>query len=243
MQAKNSAFIKKFYLFSEAFWHLVFPESCTACGTELTQKEEHVCIACWDKIHFTYFEGYQEPSPLDKLFWGRVQLHATFALFYFSQVRTTQHLLHALKYQHKPNVGVFLGKEAAKRIQKMPSFSDLDALIPVPIHAKKAFIRGYNQSEMIAKGLSSVLNVPIAQHNVGKTKHTESQTKKNEFERWENVRSIFRVSGDLSAYKHVAIVDDVVTTGSTIEALVREMQTNYPTLRISIISLALARQL
>lgn len=243
MQVKKSGFVKNFWLFIDGFWHLVFPETCTACGTELTQKEEHVCFACWDKIHFTYFEGYQEPSPLDKLFWGRVQLHATFALFYFSQVRTTQHLLHALKYQHKPAVGVYLGKEAAYRIQKMESFTDLDALIPVPIHAKKAFIRGYNQSERIAKGLSLVLNIPIANHNVGKTKHTESQTKKNEFERWENVRSIFSVRGDLSNYKHVAIVDDVVTTGSTIEALVQEIQGVYPTLRISIISLALARQL
>jgi len=243
MQVKNRGYIKSFGRFVDGFEHLIFPESCTACGTELSQKEEHVCFACWDKIHFTYFEGYHEPSPLDKLFWGRVQLHATFALFYFSQIRTTQQLMHALKYKHKPAIGVYLGKEAAYRVQKMTAFSDLDALIPVPIHTKKAFIRGYNQSERIAKGLSLVLNVPIANHNVGKTKHTESQTKKNEFDRWENVRSIFRVNGDLSTYKHIAIVDDVVTTGATIEALVHQIQRAYPTLRISIISLALARQL
>lgn len=236
-----SASKNQFQLLKDGVLNLIFPETCVNCETELSIHENEVCFACWDKIQFTYFEGFQEPSSLDKLFWGRVELEGTYALFYFQRGRTTQQLLHALKYQFKGELATYLGKIAAERLENHPVFKDVEALIPVPLHSKKAFIRGYNQSEKIAKGIASVWNIPIVGHEVLKTKHTESQTRKDQFQRWDNVSSIFKVQGKLLEYKHIALVDDVITTGATLESLAKELKAANPNIRISIISLALAK--
>lgn len=232
---------KQFQLVKDGLINLLFPEICLACGTELSVREHHICYTCWETIHLTYFEGFKEPSSLDKLFWGRVNLEATYALFYFQKGKASQKLLHALKYQYKGNIGVYLGSYAATKLVDHPIFKEVQALIPVPLHSKKAFIRGYNQSEKIAQGIASVWNIPVVHQEVLKTKHTESQTKKDQFQRWDNVTSIFKVKGDLSNYQHIAIVDDVITTGSTLESMAKELKEANPSLRISIISLALAK--
>jgi len=232
---------KQIQLVADGLVNLLFPELCVACETELSVKEKYICYGCWETIHFTYFEGFKEPSSLDKLFWGRVLLEGTYAMFYFQREKASQKLLHALKYQFKGNLGVHLGSVAAQRLQNHAIFKDVQALIPVPLHPKKAFIRGYNQSEKIAQGIASVWNIPIINQEILKTKHTESQTKKDQFQRWENVTSIFSVKGDLSHYQHIAIVDDVITTGATLESMAKELKAANPRMRISIISLALAK--
>ena len=150
-------------------------------------------------------------------------------------------ILHALKYKSNPVVGVEFGEEIARRIKSMNQFNDLDALIPVPIHPKKAFIRGYNQSEQIAKGMANVLAIPVDTHFLKKQEHTESQTKRGRFDRWDNVADNFVLRKQFKKPKHIAIIDDVITTGATIEALVRSIHKNYPEIRVSIISLALTK--
>lgn len=226
---------------TDGFINLLFPEVCVGCETELSVRENYLCYSCWESIHLTYFEGFKEPSSLDKLFWGRVELNATYALFYFEREKASQKLLHALKYQFKGNLGVYLGKIVASKLVNHTVFKEVQALIPVPLHPKKAFIRGYNQSEKIAKGIASVWKIPVIQQEVLKTKHTESQTKKDQFQRWDNVTSIFKVKGNLSNYQHIAIVDDVITTGATLESMAQELKEANPSLQISIISLGLAK--
>ena len=228
-------------LVKDGLINLLFPEVCIGCETELSVRENYLCYTCWESIHLTYFEGFKEPSSLDKLFWGRVEFNATYALFYFQREKASQKLLHALKYQFKGNIGVYLGSLTATKLVDHPIFKEVQALIPVPLHPKKAFIRGYNQSEKIAQGIASVWKIPVIHQEVLKTKHTESQTRKDQFQRWDNVTSIFKVKGDLSNYQHVAIVDDVITTGSTLESMAKELKEANPTLQISIISLALAK--
>jgi len=228
-------------LVKDGLINLLFPEVCEACETELSVRENYLCYPCWESIHLTYFEGFKEPSSLDKLFWGRVNLEATYALFYFQKGKASQKLLHALKYQFKGNLGVYLGSLAAKKLVDHPIFKEVQALIPVPLHPKKAFVRGYNQSEKIAQGIADVWKIPVIQQEVLKMKHTESQTRKDQFQRWDNVSSIFRVKGDLTKYQHIAIVDDVITTGSTLESMAKELKAANPLLQISIISLALAK--
>jgi ComF family protein len=231
----------QFQLISDGLVNLLFPEACVACQTELSVNEKYLCYTCWESIHLTYFEGFKEPSSLDKLFWGRVNLEATYAMFYFQKGKATQKLLHALKYQFKGNIGVYLGSYAATKLVGHPIFKEVQALIPVPLHPKKAFIRGYNQSEKIAQGIADVWKIPVIKQDVLKTKHTESQTRKDQFQRWDNVTSIFKVKGDLTKYQHIAIVDDVITTGSTLESMAKELKAANPSLQISIISLALAK--
>ena len=125
-------------------------------------------------------------------------------------------------------------------MKNITSFQSIDALVPVPIHPKKEFIRGYNQSEKLADGISEVLKVPVVVDFLERTKFSESQTKKNRFLRWDNVENNFK-SKNRSHYKHIAIVDDVITTGATLEVIIRTIQENNPEIRISVISLALTK--
>lgn len=226
---------------SRTFGHLVYPTTCLICSDELSSEKSPICSFCQQEMHYTQFEKYKEPTMLDTIFWGRVPLVATYALLYFEKGKSTQKILHALKYQSNPNVGIEFGKEIARKIKTIDLFKDIDLLLPVPIHPKKEFERGYNQSEQIAYGLSTVLSVKMDTKFLKKQIHTGSQTKRGRFARWDNVADNFVLRKHTKVPKHIAIVDDVITTGATIEALARSIQKNYPDIRISIISLALAK--
>jgi competence protein ComFC len=219
---------------------LIFPEACLFCETELALNEMHFCGVCEMELKRTYFEGFKESSSLDKLFWGRINIEKTFALFYFNSATPIREILHHLKYEHKESLGIFMGKKIGIILRESALFSDLDGLIPVPIHHKKEFIRGYNQSELLARGICKEMGVSVIKNRISKRKHTSSQTKKSKQERWENVESVF-YSQDLSSFKHVALVDDVITTGSTIESLASELIKVNKHLKISVISLAFAQ--
>ncbi|MEY3237080.1 MAG: hypothetical protein RI883_1181 [Bacteroidota bacterium] len=221
--------------------HIVYPDQCLICDAEILKDTSSICPFCKTEMHFTYFEKYNEPTELDKLFWGRIKLEGTYALLYFEKGKSTQKILHALKYKSNPQVGIEFGEEISHKLKSISFFKSLDLLIPVPIHPKKAFIRGYNQSEQIAIGLSNVLSIPVDKHFLKKQEHTESQTKRGRFDRWDNVVNNFSIGRKNQNPKHIAIIDDVITTGATIEALVRSIQKNYPEIRISIISLALTK--
>ncbi len=239
---RNSFFGQKSWLeIKNSISHMVYPDHCLICEKEILKDTSSICSFCKAEMQFTYFEKYTEPTELDKIFWGRIQLEATYSLLFFEKGKSTQKILHALKYKSNPQVGVEFGEEIANKIKSLPQFKDLDTIIPVPIHPKKAFVRGYNQSEQIAIGLSNSLSLPVDLHFLKKQEHTGSQTKKGRFDRWDNVVNNFVLRKQVKIPKHIAIVDDVITTGATIEALVRSIHKNYPEIRISIISLALTK--
>lgn len=220
--------------------HLVYPNVCIICDGELSSSEHSICSFCFHELEFTHFEKYTEPTPLDKLFWGRVQLENTYSLLHFEKERSTQKILHALKYKHNAQVGVEFGRLIGDKMKSLSYCQTLDAIIPVPLHPKKEFQRGYNQSAELAKGISEVTGIPIDDAFLKKISHTGSQTSKGRFSRWDNVSQNFglRTQGQ---FKHILIVDDVITTGSTLESIIRMVTENYPDLRISIVSLALAK--
>lgn len=220
--------------------HLVYPEICLVCETELTVQESHVCSFCDSSFSETSYHLFQEPSPFDQLFWGRAPLESTFALYFFQKKSPVQSLLFALKYKHASNIGTVFGKRIGQRMLSVEKYNGIQQLIPVPLHPKKQFQRGYNQSEALAAGISDISKIPVATNLVQRTTHTSSQTRKNRFQRWDNVSSVFYVSKDLQALDHVAIVDDVVTTGSTVEAMIQAMRSVAPDLKISVITLAIA---
>lgn len=225
----------------DGFSHLVMPNSCLCCKRELSIFEEEICSFCEFELKKTYFEGFNEPSSLDKLFWGRLEVTGTYAMYYFIKGNKSQDILHAIKYQHKKSIANSMGKRLGSILEKMETFKGVDLIIPVPLHYKKAFIRGYNQSEEIAKGVKEILKIPILKEGIQKRKHTESQTKKDRFERWYNVGSNFEVVKDLIPFQHVLLVDDVITTGSTLEAMGRAIHNQFPHLKISIASIALTK--
>ena len=225
---------------SSNLFHLVYPTSCLICEKELPSDKKFICSFCNNELKYTYFERYIEPTPLDQLFWGRIPMVATYSYIYFEKGKSTQPILHALKYGDKPELGVEMGKLIGEQVKKIASFQDVDALVPVPIHPKKEFTRGYNQSEKLADGIAEILNTPVLISYIEKTKDSDSQTKKGRFKRWDNVEDKFKTNSK-TEFKHIAIVDDVITTGATLEAIIRKIQENNPEIRVSIISLALTK--
>jgi ComF family protein len=222
--------------------HLIYPHSCLICESEISSHQKHICPFCESDLEYTYFEKYQEPTILDQLFWGRVNVKATYAHLFYDKTKSSQPILHALKYKNKPELGVEMGIKIGENLKEIRGFDTVDALIPVPIHPKKKFVRGYNQSEKIADGIANVLNIPVILDFLTSDKNTSSQTKKNRFLRWDNVEKKFssKILTEQS-YVHVAIIDDVITTGSTLEAIIRTIQENNPEVCVSIISLALTK--
>lgn len=227
--------------FTADILHVIYPGSCLACETEIAHSPASLCPICQGELHFTYYEKHREATDLDKLFWGRVKVDNTFALLFFSEQSSTQKILHTLKYNDRPDLAVHFGKEAGGKIVTMPGLMTADALVPVPLHSKKKFIRGYNQSERIAKGISDVTGIPVDESLLTRSSFSESQTRRDKSSRWENMQNRFRSASGKSAVSHVIIVDDVITTGSTLESCIRILRESNPALKISVVALAFAR--
>ena len=225
----------------EGLQHLVFPNICLQCSYELSRFEKHICAFCWDKLQRTYFEAYEVPSGMDQLFWGRIPLIETFALYFFEKEKPIQDILHALKYQFKAPLGRHFGEVMGTTILKSNKYKTIEALIPVPIHPQKRFLRGYNQSELLAEGMATILEIPILRDVVLKKANNASQTRKNRFLRWDNASEQFCLGNKGIHYRHVAIVDDVITTGATLEAMAQLLRSHYPDLQISLLSFAIAK--
>lgn len=221
--------------------HVLYPQNCLICKHEFNQSKLAICPICASELAYTHFEDYTEATNLDKLFWGRVNLEGTYALLRFKQQSSTQQILHELKYKDNPEIGKHFGKEIGTKLKSIARFSDVDALIPVPLHPKKEFIRGYNQAEVICKGIAESSGTKLRKDLLKRISFTESQTKKGKSSRWENMQNRFKIQGATNTdLKHLLIVDDVVTTGSTLETCVRILQKEFPEAKISIAVLAVA---
>ena len=221
--------------------HLIYPNQCLVCECELSPSEQHVCAFCQANLAPTNFNLYKEASPMDKLFWGRIDVHSTYAHFFFEKNKGSQNILFSIKYKDNPSLAIHFGKEVGKILDKSDLFSSADVVLPVPLHPKKKFIRGYNQSDALAKGICEAFDCKMDAKSVIRTKHTETQTKKSRFQRWENVNEIFKINASIADYKHAIIVDDVITTGSTIEAMINEIRKIHPNILISVVTLAIAK--
>lgn len=210
------------------------------CEAELSSHDEHICSFCEQDLERTYFESVQEPTPMDQLFWGRQQVASTYAHYYFKKNAGTQKLLFQLKYGKNAQLGVALGESIGLAIQNNSKYA-FDVLVPVPLHKKRQFQRGYNQSEQVALGIQNKTLIPVDTRLIKRKANNKSQTGKSRFERWDNVESIFNVDPKkLRSIQHLAIVDDVITTGSTVESLINEIRRVNKDIKISVVTLAIA---
>ncbi|RLD76057.1 MAG: ComF family protein [Bacteroidetes bacterium] len=224
--------------FSDLF-NLFFPRKCNHCGNNLDKTEVEVCKKCLFEIPKTYFLDDSE-NPVNKLFWGRVEVEFATSGFYFTKKSILQNLLHHIKYHNKKELACELGKYLGAELVTAGSFKDCDVIVPVPLHPAKMKKRGYNQSEWIAKGMSEKMAIPLNISLLNRHVNSETQTKKTREQRWENVRSAFNVKlPDNFSKKHILLIDDVITTGATIEACASQLIENTG-LKVSIASLAYA---
>ncbi|MBE7177092.1 MAG: ComF family protein [Mucilaginibacter polytrichastri] len=186
-----------------------------------------MCTKCLYDLPYSGFEHDPE-NPVARQFWGRVPIKHAISVFVFSKGGSVQKLLHALKYDHAQAAGVFLGRIAGKKIRDSGWFSTPDFIIPVPLHPKRLRQRGYNQSLLIAQGISEVLNVPVLENVLVRQSNTATQTKRSRFERFINMQDSFKVlsTAEISG-KHLLLVDDILTTGATLEACIEILSTSF----------------
>lgn len=221
------------------FISLIYPKICLGCNNPLLKHEQCICTIC--QFHIPKTNHFKEKkNDLQKLFWGKVQLNHAAALYEFVKDSPLQKMIHALKYEENQEVGIYLGKQIAYEIEDSTLLKGIDYIIPVPLHPKKEKLRGYNQSMSIAKGIQEILKTEIEITTLQRTVDTESQTKKNKYSRWENVGNVFEIRDvEKLKHKHILLVDDVVTTGSTLESCIETLQQTEG-IKVSIVTIALA---
>lgn len=202
---------------------LVYPHLCLACQYNAPPYGEHLCTSCRATLPEANFHESKE-NPFTERFWGRVRLETGAALYLFTKESRVQNLLHQLKYNGKKEIGLILGRQFGASLKRSPFFSGIEAIVPVPLHPKKLLIRGYNQSEYFANGLSESMNVPVLKNGLRRVVHAESQTKKSREERLNNIKDAFVVNTPKALEgKQVLLVDDVLTTGATLETCANEI--------------------
>lgn len=223
-----------------SFWSLLFPRCCVVCGSPLSRGEECLCTCCNINLPRTGFH-LRKDNPLKCLFWGRIPgLKRASSFLFYRKGSDFRRILHLLKYGGYKELGEVMGRYMAAELSSGGFFDGVDMIIPVPLHRKKQKLRGYNQSEWIARGIASVTGIPLCAECMIREKNTETQTRKSTFERWENVEGIFRLCDTVHFEgKHVLLVDDVLTTGATTVACASAFA-GVSGIRISVLTLAVA---
>ena len=196
---------------------LFYPKLCAACSAHLTPTEELICIICESDLAVSHFFDY-DSNPIEKLFWGRVQIKAAGSLFYFHKKSGIQNMMHLLKYKQRKDIGKWMGQKLGESLLKSGRFESVDVLIPVPLHWRRLWGRGFNQSELLCRQLrssSAVISMATLDHrSVRRTRATQAQSSIRAAQRSANLKHAFTA---IKRYDNlrVAIVDDVFTTGAT----------------------------
>lgn len=218
---------------------LLFPRYCKVCRRRLMHSEKYLCTHCLLELPRTHYE--QEPNNLlmqHFIEWPEV-VRST-AYFNYYKEGQYSNLIHHMKYYDHPEVGTYLGRLAATELKANGFFEGIDLIVPVPLSQKKYRQRGYNQCDYIARGIAEATGIAVCTHGVERTIDTDTQTQKGRMERWKNTEGIFRVTdGNILKGKHILIVDDVATTGSTLHACISSVLT-IQNVRVSVFVLAKA---
>jgi ComF family protein len=223
--------------FYQSLLHLFFPYTCCGCGSDLLNENELFCIYCQAEMPLTRFEIFPA-NPIEKIFWGRAEIQAASAFLYFTSGSSVQHSLHLLKYNGRKEIGIYFGRCMGAALKQSGRFNDCEIIVPLPLFAVREKKRGYNQATLIAEGISQQLKIPVARDTVFRVKKTETQTHKSRIQRWKNMESTFRIGNPRKMLdKHILLVDDVVTTGASLEACAQVLL-GIPGLRLSIACLA-----
>jgi ComF family protein len=203
--------------------HLFYPVICPGCGTDSLQKGRFLCPFCIDELPYTGFSAIPG-NTIERIFRGRISIQSATSLLYFTKQSVIRNLLHQLKYEGNKEIGLYFGRRLGEEMGRSGRFDGLDLLIPLPLHLRRERQRGYNQSEVLCRGIGETLGVSVAEKVVIRRKATRTQTFRDRIGRWENVGEGFHLNNpDAFSGKHLLLVDDVITTGATLEACGSEL--------------------
>ncbi len=218
---------------------LLFPRLCYGCGNHLLRNESLFCTECYILIPRTNYH-LETDNPVEQLLWGRCKIEKAAAFSFYNRDSRIRRLIHNLKYKGISDIGFELGKIYGQSLMKSKFLEGIDLIIPVPLHPSKIRIRGFNQAEIISNGISEATRIPVDSKTLGRSGSSETQTKRSRYERWINVDGIFNIPDTKGiAGKHILLVDDVITTGSTIESCANELLKSEG-VRVSVAALAVA---
>lgn len=201
----------------DSLLHLFFPHVCAGCGNDQLPADSQLCLRCLAALPETRYE-FHPGNPVEKIFWGRLPLVAATAQFYFTKESLLQRLMHRFKYHRERELGLQLGRIMGKQLRAAGRFP-ADALVPLPLFPAKEKKRGYNQAAVLCEGMAEELNLPVLTHAVTRPQYTETQTRKGRIERWKNMEGKFLLAEPAQVRnRHLLLVDDVITTGATLES-------------------------
>jgi ComF family protein len=223
------------------FFSLFYPSLCAACNGHLVRHEDAICLQCLSGFPRTNDEHRPVENPAARVFWGRIPVRSAAACFLFTKGESVQELIHNLKYNGRTDAGIAVGKIFGEDLKALTPFNTADLVIPVPLHRSRLRKRGYNQAACFGQGLAEAMQIPMLANGMYRLSATATQTRKSRTERWDNVEDMFVVNKkyDLKG-KHILLVDDVITTGATVEACAAPLLMLEGT-SVSVISMASAR--
>ena len=238
-QTSYSSYMNILKEYASDFLSLFYPQLCASCGTSLNKGEDVICTFCQHYLPKTYFH-IERGNVVEKQFWGRTNIFRAASCYFFQKGSRVQHLIHQLKYKGRTEVGIALGKLYGHDLNQSVDYRTIDLIVPVPLHKSKEIKRTYNQVDLFCEGLSLALEKPWLKNALKRIKATETQTHKTRVERWQNVGTVFHTMNDkLLEGKHILIADDVITTGSTLEACANSILA-VPGTKVSIATIACA---
>lgn len=229
--------IKTLNSYLNHFAHIFFPHVCEGCGNDIIEDGSLLCAECLLNLPETNFIGASY-NPVELVFYGRIQIEAAGSAFYFTKHSLLQHLILELKYRGNKEIGFYLGKFLGYRLAQTSRFNSVNAIIPLPLNPRKERKRGYNQAALIAEGIASVWPRQVQKNSVQRLVFTETQTHKNRIARWQTMEGVFEtIDKESLTNKHLLLVDDIVTTGATLEAC-GEKLLEVPGTKLSIATVA-----
>lgn len=221
------------------FLSLIFPRICYGCGNHLLRNENLICTECYVIIPRTNYH-IQKENPVSQIFWGRCLIESAAAFSYYNKGSRIRNLIHNLKYRGIKEIGFELGRIYGLILKPSGFTENIDMIIPVPLHPSKKRSRGFNQSEVISSGLADTTGLPVNATSIERALASSTQTKRSRYDRWVNVEGIFRViDPDAIKGRHVLLVDDVITTGSTMESCINELL-GIEGVKVSVVAIAYA---
>ncbi|HOA38348.1 MAG TPA: ComF family protein [Flavihumibacter sp.] len=212
---------------------LIYPHCCTACGTNNLPAADGICSYCLQHLPLTGF--MQQPdNPVARVFWGRLSLENATALVWFQKHSAVQQIMHGIKYQARKDAAFQIGRWMGHQLQDCSWLQQIDYLVPLPLHKNRLLTRGYNQAACICEGIARVCDLPILSTVAQRSSATVTQTQQHRKARWENMKQVFSINPDLPLnYKHLLLVDDVITTGASLDALGQQLR-HIPGIRLSV---------